>query len=303
MSARVYLLCLAIVVLGTTEDARPAPRGSTWSIVAVDPASGDMGVAAASCFPGPIDAIAALVPGKGVAAAQANFTLENRDRVFSLLRAGEPAGAIVAAVTNESADAGAAQRQYGVVTLHGESVQVAGFTGADTLAWAGDRQDLAAAVTVQGNILEGEAVVNDALTAFRLDTGPLPDRLLRALEAGSAAGGDRRCNWEDVQQTASAAFIMVARGEDAPFVVSQLGVSEPDAAGAPWLYLSVTEPPRGENPLGALRRNYDAWRAEHLPAKDEAGPPRAPGRPALWLLPAALALLMVIPFLLLRLRR
>src|SRR5690242_14018504 len=62
---------------------------NTWTIVAADPASGDVGVAGASCVPMPIDAIAALVPGKGAAATQAFFDLGNRNEVYELLGAGK----------------------------------------------------------------------------------------------------------------------------------------------------------------------------------------------------------------------
>lgn len=249
--------------------AEEKSRGNTWSIVAVDPVTGEVGVAAASCVPFAIDAVAALVPGRGAAATQAEFDLENRNQVFSLLQEGQPAGQIITAVTAPDADRNAASRQYGVVTLGEGGVTVMGFTGDRNIEWAGDRQDQAAAVSVQGNLLAGEGVVTEALAAFNAaDIGPvsLSDRLLRALEAGSAQGGDRRCNRETVQQTATSAFIMVAQAGQPPYATSNIGQSEVGEAGVPWLYLSVTEPSGGANPLLELRRQYDAWRPDHLPA-------------------------------------
>lgn len=248
-----------------------AVQGSTWSIVAVDPATGMVGVAAASCVPFAIEALAALVPGRGAAATQAEFSLENRNTVFTLLKEGQAAAEIVATVTAPSNDAQAAGRQYGVVTLEAAGVEAVGFTGEGNMNWAGDQQNEAAGVSVQGNILAGEAVVSEALAAFTAaDLGPvaLPDRLMRALEAGSAQGGDSRCNRNGIQQTASTAFILVAQPDQPPYAAEKMGQNEFGQAGVPWLYLSVTERPGQANPLLELRRQYDAWRAEHLPACD-----------------------------------
>jgi uncharacterized Ntn-hydrolase superfamily protein len=245
-------------------------RTNTWSIAAIDPATGEVGVAGASCVElSSVVGLAALAPGKGAASTQAMFSLENRNRVFELLQQGLPAAEIIAQVTDPAVDPDSATRQYGVVTLTDGQIHVAGFTGADNQTWAGDRQDVPAAVSIQGNILENEAVVENALAAFKSDKlGPvaLSDRLLRALEAGSAAGGDKRCNMMGYQQTAAAAFIAVARADQPAFAAPQLDGYNPAAPDAPWLYLSVTEPARlGANPLLKLRREYDAWRVGNLP--------------------------------------
>src|SRR5262245_35780074 len=90
---------------------------STWSIVAVDPQTGDVGASGASCIPAHVDGIAALVPGKGGAVAQALWDLDNRNKVFTLLRAGDSAEDILKKVTDRNYDPGANDRQYGVVTI------------------------------------------------------------------------------------------------------------------------------------------------------------------------------------------
>ena len=61
---------------------------TTWSIVAVDPETGDVGVAVSSCVTVFGDAVAALVPGKGAAATQAGFNIDNRNRVFEAINEG-----------------------------------------------------------------------------------------------------------------------------------------------------------------------------------------------------------------------
>jgi len=246
---------------------------TTWSVAAIDPATGDVGVAAASCVPSFADALAALVPGKGAAATQAGFDIDNRNVVYRALQEGLTAEEVVERVTDPAVDSLTDRRQYGVVTLNDGAVHVAGFTTPTRLGttgepeptrWAGVMGDPRWGVPVQGNTLVSERVVADGLEAFRWDdpTGfnTLPDRLMRALEAGSWAGGDVRCNDETTRQTAAMAFIVVARGTDPPYATESIGMSDQGTDSAPWLSISVRGERGGDNPLLELRLRYDRWR-------------------------------------------
>ena len=190
-------------------------------------------------------------------------------KVFDLLRQGATASEIIEFVSDDSYDADVGIRQYGVVTLNEGIIQVAGFTGKENNDWAGDQQDSTVAASVQGNTLEDAAVVSNALVAYteeEIGAVELPDRLLRALEAASAAGGDRRCNQADVQQTAQAAFIAVAKADQLPFAATIGRDPAPGDPALPWLYISVIEPKGGPpNPLLELRSHYNTWRSENLP--------------------------------------
>jgi uncharacterized Ntn-hydrolase superfamily protein len=119
-------------------------------------------------------------------------------------------------------------------------------------------------VTVQGNTLVSEDVVGKGLEAFRWNdpTGfnTLSDRLMRALEAGSIYGGDVRCNDATTRQTAAMAFIVVARGSDAPYATDSIGRSDQGTEKSPWLAISVRGERLGANPLLELRLRYDEWR-------------------------------------------
>src|SRR6478672_3499161 len=95
---------------------------STWTIVAADPLTGDVGVAGASCVPMYADGVAALVPGKGAGVAQALLDLENRNMVFDRISAGDSAEEVVRKVTDRSYDNGVEDRQYGVVTIRSRAV-------------------------------------------------------------------------------------------------------------------------------------------------------------------------------------
>jgi uncharacterized Ntn-hydrolase superfamily protein len=264
----IFLTCGILLITVLSQPGQSRSGASTWSIVALDPATGDVGAAGASCVPVNAVVLAALVPKKGVAAIQAEFVLGNRDMVFELLQQEVPAEEIRDLVTSGSSDTNLSLRQYGIVTLDEGTVQAAGFTGEGNFSWSGDMQDSGLAVSAQGNTLESEDVVGLALEAFQAeDIGPLsmPDRLMRALEAGSAAGGDRRCNLDGVEQTALSAFVAVVKADQAPFAAPLSTSTELDGPDIPWLYVSVIEEPGGANPLVELRRQYDQWRASNLP--------------------------------------
>jgi uncharacterized Ntn-hydrolase superfamily protein len=247
---------------------------TTWSVVGVDPANGDVGVAVASCVPSYGDAVAALVPGKGAAATQAAFDVRNRNRVFESIQEGATAEEVILRVTDPAWDSELHRRQYGVVTLHDELVHVAGYTTPlrqgtkrqedGSTRFAGVMTDASRGVSAQGNTLESPEVVSAPLDAFRWEDPAgfnwLSDRLMRALEAGSVAGGDVRCNDERVRQTAASAAILVARGGEVPYAAESIGMTDAGTPQAPWLALSVQTERMAENPLLELRRQYDAWR-------------------------------------------
>jgi uncharacterized Ntn-hydrolase superfamily protein len=172
---------------------------ATWSIVAVDPETGEVGLAAATCNPG-IQFIAAAVPGAGVVVAQAETSFKGRDQAVDWMAEGIGAEKILQGLSNPGFYSGRFHAkfpdlQYGVATLT-EGPQ-AGYTGGDNLIpWFGGKSG--PAYSVQGNTLRGEDVVADAARAFeKQDEGTcrltLGERLLRALEAGRNAGGDKRC--------------------------------------------------------------------------------------------------------------
>jgi uncharacterized Ntn-hydrolase superfamily protein len=183
--SRVSLLLLCAFGLATGGLADP-PRPSTFSIVAADPATGEVGVAVASRF----FAVGSVVPyaraGVGAVATQASANTSYGPGALELLARGATPAEALAILTR--ADHGQSQRQAGVVAADGAS---ATFTGPECNAWAGGRSGPGYAV--QGNILTGEPVVAAMEKAFLTSAGqPLAERLYAALAAGDAAGGDSR---------------------------------------------------------------------------------------------------------------
>jgi uncharacterized Ntn-hydrolase superfamily protein len=157
----------------------------TFSIVAADLEAGDWGVAVASRFP----CVGAVVPwaraGVGAVATQSWANTAFGPDGLALL--GEGVAAEEALGRLLDADEGREDRQVGLVDRAGRA---ATFTGERCTAWAGGATGPGFAA--QGNILVGEEVVAELARAFTRSDGDLCDRLVAALLAGDAAGGDRR---------------------------------------------------------------------------------------------------------------
>jgi uncharacterized Ntn-hydrolase superfamily protein len=234
------------------------PAAATWSIVAVDEDSGEVGVALASCVPadvlgstsGPLAPLV-LVPGEAAAVTQGQLSLDAPDRIVELVGAGADPADIVDDLTSAEFDEAAAVRQHAVVDLQG---RVAAFTGDETSRVALDRQG--DSVSVQGNLLVDEAVVDRTLSEFeaeRADGATLGVALAQGLAAGSAAGGDRRCPGT----TALFAQLVVAAPDDSPESPSTL-VTVTIAEGDP------------DNPVELLVGAVDEGRTGLIDASSDA---------------------------------
>lgn len=238
---------------------------ATWTIAAVDPATGDVGAAGAGCVDADLLSTAGLVPRHGAVAAQAVYLERGRDLGVLLVEQGKSPVQVLTTLTGPTFDPDAARRQYGVVTTDAS----AAFSGSKVEPWAGDRNGPGSGgnVVVVVDSATGPEVAQQAYDAFhRTDAGPLhlTDRLVLALEAGSAAGGDKRCNVDGITQTAKSAFLMAARPQDPVFAAPSNTPLEL-VAGLPWLALSVVNSDNRENPVVEIRAEYDGWRAASLP--------------------------------------
>jgi uncharacterized Ntn-hydrolase superfamily protein len=209
----------------------------TFSIVAADPSSGEVGCAVQSKYL----AIGAVTPwvraGIGAVATQATGVVaRNGERALSALAAkADPSEALDQALAG---DADPDLRQLGAVTADGRA---AAYTGAGCLAWAGHLVE--PAFSVQGNMLANAEVLPAMRRAFLESGTPLPERMLAALEAGQAAGGDRRG-----QQSAAV-------------VVEQLGAAERSREGIDRICdLRVDD---HAEPIIELRRLLTLWRKRH----------------------------------------
>ena len=180
----------------------PAAARATFSIVALDSTTQELGVAVQSRAFSVGMAVPWAEAGTGAVATQASTNESFGPKGIAMMRSKRPAA--VALRTLLAADSGASHRQVGIVDAKGRS---AAHTGKGCSAWAGHRTG--PGYSIQGNILAGEAVVIEMERAFLASKGELSLRLLAALEAGQAAGGDKRG-----QQ--SAALLVVRPSDEYP---------------------------------------------------------------------------------------
>ena len=158
----------------------------TWSIIARDPVDGAIGIAVATRF----FAVGARVPhilsGIGAVATQALVNPFYGTRGLQLLHEGVPAPDVVRLLTE--ADPGQAHRQVHVLDSAG---RIAAHTGDACIDWCGHRME--DTFSVAGNMLAGPQVIDETAAAFKANaTLPFARRLIAALKAGEAAGGDKR---------------------------------------------------------------------------------------------------------------
>lgn len=274
---RILVLGLFLVL------AAYSPAFATWSVIALDAQSGQVIIASATCvrqvgFPQRqpnaardlMDIQAVIVPGLGVAACQAGVdnTRENQMLVYNELRKGTPPADIIEMLKK---DPNIDRRQFGIVAMpNGGTITArnnrAGFNGRgnsqSSLYFGGQVGEIY--YQVQGNTLLGDDVVIKAALAFTRATGTMADRVMAAMEAADANGGDHRCNCGNNpldfvpcdDRTAHVAYIAIAEKADQP------GVTHND--GQYYAYISVTDDNtrRGEsaNPVKTLRLRYDAWK-------------------------------------------
>ena len=219
----------------------PSQLAHTFSIVARDPESGEMGVAVQSHW----FSVGALVTwaeaGVGAVATQALVEVSYGPLGLALMRAGKSAPEALAALL--AADEGHDLRQVAMVDVQG---RVAVHTGARCIADAG--HEMGEGFSVQANMMANPDVWPAMAHAYREAEGDLAGRMLAALEAGQAAGGD-------IRGQQSAAILIV----------------KPVSTGQPWadtvMELRVEDHPE---PIRELRRLVDLHRAyQHMNQGDE----------------------------------
>ncbi len=258
--------------------AFPAFLSATWSVIAIDTRTGQVVIASATCvaqgrfagFPaqGLMDIQAIVVPGVGVAAAQAGVdrTRANQELIYAEIKRGTAPDQIIDML---SEDPQFDRRQFGIVDAQG---RCAGHSGSEngeaSLAVADSIPAQGIYFSVQGNILASDAVVYAAVAAFKDDGGTMADRVMAAMETADAEGGDVRCTCESEPvldhvpcdgKTSHVAYILVADADDPE------GDSFND--GEYSLYIDVTdeniEEGENANPVRTLRMRYDRWKADN----------------------------------------
>jgi uncharacterized Ntn-hydrolase superfamily protein len=208
------------------------PLHATFSIAAIDPATGESAVAVTTRVPFVGRAVPWVRAGVGAVATQSWTVVEYGKDGLDLLEQGvAPADAIERMLKD---DASREKRQVGLIDMKGRS---AAFTGKENGAWAGSRQGKN--YIVQGNILVGPEVLDAVVAQLDATAGtrmPLAERLILALEAGHAKGGDKR--WGLTQSAA-------------------IRVADPSDPGRGGDHISLSiDVGEHENPIAEMKRIY-----------------------------------------------
>ena len=187
----------------------------TFSIIAVDTVTGEIGSAGASCLelfnlPYDTDLIADVIPGIGAINTQSYFIAANQINARTRLLAGDSAQQIINWLFNNDVEDNPSVRQYGVISLINGRTQVASFTGDNCFDYKGQR--IGKNYSIQGNILIGPEVLDKMEEEFLKAKGNLPCRLMASLQGANFPGADSRC----IQNGTSAlfAFLKVANPND-----------------------------------------------------------------------------------------
>jgi uncharacterized Ntn-hydrolase superfamily protein len=181
---------------GVTINEVGEPQYSTFSLCAIDPATGQSGASVTTRVPFVGRAVPHVRAGVGAVCTQASTVVEYGPRGLDLLAKGVEPQAVLSQLLAD--DAQRETRQVGVIDMKGRA---AAHTGKQNGNWAGSRQGRN--YTVQANIMVGPEVVDAVAASFESTEGtgvPLAERMILAMEAGQAKGGDRR--WGNLQSAA-----------------------------------------------------------------------------------------------------
>jgi uncharacterized Ntn-hydrolase superfamily protein len=238
------IVCLGAVLPAAAAAQQHAPDGvaindeglpqySTFSLCAIDPATGQSGAAVTTRVPFVGRAVPHVRAGVGAVCTQASTMVEYGPRGLDLLAKGVDPHDVLAQLLAD--DPQRESRQVGVIDMQGRS---AAHTGKQNSDWAGSRQGHN--YTVQANTMVGPEVVEAVATTFESTDGtgmPLAERMILAMQAGYAKGGDRR--WGNLQSAA-------------------IKIADPNDPGRGNDYITLAiEVGENAEPLTELKRIYD----------------------------------------------
>ena len=210
---------------------------ATWSVIAVDRQTGEIGIAGASCT-FDVSGIASIVPPRGAIVVQAASSYFARMRGVALMGNNATPEAMLSAMRSDEFDP--ENQQYGLIVLDPHTAPLV-YSGKQIVDWHG--QKLGADFAVLGNMLVGEQVIAKAYQAFEDNREqPLADRLMLALKAGEEQGGDKRCG----TQYARSAFLMIYRPKDD--AITKLAIQGIDNGG--------------KRAVTLLQQQFKYWRKE-----------------------------------------
>lgn len=230
---------LILLLLITASFTRISAQ-DTFSITAVDPVTGYVGSAGASCIAGSI-ILSDVHPNVGVIHTQASYIAANQNYARSLMNMGLSPQQIIDSVVAHDAQNNPTLRQYGITDLVGGG-RTAGYTGVNCTNYKNHM--LGVTFTVQGNILLGQQILDSMFARFTNTIGTFPQKLMAALQGAKVIGADTRCTSRGTSSIS--AFIRVAKPTD-------------PQSGPYWLDLNVNNTPTTRDPIDSLQVLFNQW--------------------------------------------
>ncbi len=222
----------------------------TFSIVAVDSITGEIGSAGATCgdsiiWPGTPGAkiISDLIPGKGAMHTQAFHNLTNQANAHAKMLAGYSPQAILNWLMANDAEFDSSIRQYGVVDYNNGHPRSAAFTGSQCNDYK--NHNIGPNYSIQGNILLGQQILDSMENGFNKTKGSLADKLMAALQGAKVVGADTRCKPNGTSSLS--AFLRVAKPADS---INNIYVD-----------LNIAATTAGNDPIDKLQTKYNTWKA------------------------------------------
>lgn len=247
--ARTMLLAMILpgmILLGTAV----AHAQDTFSIVAIDTETGEVGSAGASCLGIDVSLISDVQPGVGAINTQALHEGVNAEYASTLMREGHTPRQIIDSLVAHDVFSAPAIRQYGVVTLAGD-VKSAAYTGINCMDYKG--HIIGPTYAIQGNILLGRHILDSMEARFLRTEGKLYHRLMAALQGANVTGADTRC--AKYGTSSLSAFLRVARpGDDPERLLVDLRVTIPDGS---------------REPIDSLENVYHRWLVTGMVVEDD----------------------------------
>lgn len=230
---KLSVLFLVLIFLATNIQV----ANSTFSICAVDPVTGQVGSAGASCIANCL-ILSYVRPNWGVAHVQASWTQTNYNNAKRLMLLGYSPQQIRDSVVLQ--DGNPTVRQYGFFDLVGGG-RVANYTGVNCTNYK--NHITGPTYSIQGNILLGQHILDSMEARFLRQTGTLADKLMAALQGAKVVGADTRCT-----------------GSNKSSISSFLRIRKPgDTVGTQYLELVVGNTTGSKDPIDSLQVLYNNW--------------------------------------------
>jgi len=221
----------------------------TFSIVAIDSITGEIGSAGATCgdsiiWPGTPGAIliSDVIPGIGAIHTQSYYTENNQLNAQDRMLAGDSPEEIINWLVANDVASNPGIRQYGIIDFNNGSPRSAAFTGENCFDYK--NHILGINYAIQGNILLGQQILDSMETGFNNTDGCLSDKLMAAMQGANVVGADTRCISEGTSSLS--AFLRVAKPNDDPNAI--------------FIDLNIAGTPLGVEPLDKLQTKYNNWK-------------------------------------------